>query len=112
MNTSLARASSALGIAIAASLLGARAQAACGLSDWNGSSATDWPQQVATALGRLQTTASSATATRQPDAAASIVGLWSVTFTAENNPGGPPDGTVIDAGYVTWHADHTELMNS
>jgi hypothetical protein len=42
-----------------------------------------------------------------------IVGLWKVTFTAKGNkPPGPPDGAPIDAGYVTWHADGTELMNS
>jgi hypothetical protein len=42
-----------------------------------------------------------------------ITGLWSFTFTAKgNSPPGPPDGTPIDSGYVTWHADGTELMNS
>jgi len=40
-----------------------------------------------------------------------IVGLWQVTFVTKNNPG-IPDGTVVDAGYVTWHSDGTELMNS
>jgi hypothetical protein len=43
---------------------------------------------------------------------ASIVGLWKFEFTAKGNAGGPPDGTPIDAGYVTWHRDGTELMNS
>ena len=42
---------------------------------------------------------------------ASIVGLWQVTFTSKDTPG-IPDGTVIDAGYATWHADGTEIMNS
>jgi hypothetical protein len=42
---------------------------------------------------------------------AGIVGLWSVTFTSEGSSG-IPDGTVIDQGYVTWHADGTEIMNS
>ena len=41
----------------------------------------------------------------------SIVGLWKFTFTSEGSQG-IPDGTVVDAGYVTWHADGTELMNS
>jgi hypothetical protein len=42
-----------------------------------------------------------------------IVGMWHFTFTAEgNNPPGPPDGAVVDSGYVTWHSDGTELMNS
>jgi hypothetical protein len=43
----------------------------------------------------------------------SIVGLWQVTLTAMGNgTAGPPDGTPIDAGYSTWHADGTELNNS
>lgn len=44
---------------------------------------------------------------------APINGLYQFTQTAEGNgPGGPPDGTLIDFGYQTWHADGTELMNS
>ena len=43
----------------------------------------------------------------------SIVGLWQFTFTAKGNGlGGPPDGAPIDAGYVSWHGDGTELTNS
>lgn len=41
-----------------------------------------------------------------------IVGMWHVTFTAKGNVAGPPDGTPIDNALVTWHSDHTELMNS
>lgn len=49
-----------------------------------------------------------------------VTGLWKFTFTAEGNEssGAPPnalplpDGTPVDAGYVTWHDDGTELMNS
>jgi hypothetical protein len=41
-----------------------------------------------------------------------IVGMWHVTFTAQGNVGGPPDGTPIDNALVTWHSDRTELMNS
>jgi len=42
---------------------------------------------------------------------ASIVWLCQITFTSRGTPG-IPDGTVIDAGYATWHADGTEIMNS
>ena len=42
---------------------------------------------------------------------ASIVGLWQVTFTSKGTSG-IPDGTVVDAGYATWHSDGTEIMNS
>jgi hypothetical protein len=41
-----------------------------------------------------------------------IVGMWHVTFTAQGNVSGPPDGTPIDNALVTWHSDGTELMNS
>jgi hypothetical protein len=43
----------------------------------------------------------------------SIVGFWKVTFTAKGNgKEGPPDNTPIDSGYVQWHSDGTEIMNS
>jgi hypothetical protein len=41
-----------------------------------------------------------------------IVGMWRVTFTAQGNQTGPPDGTPIDNALVTWHSDGTEIMNS
>jgi hypothetical protein len=41
-----------------------------------------------------------------------IVGMWHVTFTAQGNEIGPPDGTPIDNSLVTWHSDRTEIMNS
>jgi hypothetical protein len=41
-----------------------------------------------------------------------ITGFWKVTFTAEGNTEGPPDDTVLDSGYVQWHSDGTEIMNS
>ena len=41
-----------------------------------------------------------------------IVGFWKVTFTAEGNKDGPPDGAPIDSGFVQWHSDGTEIMNS
>ena len=41
----------------------------------------------------------------------SIVGLWKIQLVSKNNAG-IPDGTVLDDGYATWHADGTELMNS
>jgi hypothetical protein len=47
----------------------------------------------------------------QESEGAQIVGLWKFTFVAEGNSE-IPDGTIIDSGYVTWHADGTELMNS
>lgn len=55
-------------------------------------------------------------ASRAIDAAqpggADVVGMWAITMTAKNNPGGPPDGTPIDMGFSQWHSDGTEIMNS
>jgi len=50
----------------------------------------------------------------QGNVATSIVGMWKFKFTAKGNqsPPGPPDGAPFDSGYVTWHVDGTELMNS
>jgi hypothetical protein len=41
-----------------------------------------------------------------------IVGFWKVSFVAEGNDGGPPDGTPIDFGFQQWHSDGTEILNS
>jgi hypothetical protein len=40
-----------------------------------------------------------------------IVGFWKTTFLSEGSPG-IRDGTVIDAGFVQWHSDGTEILNS
>jgi hypothetical protein len=40
-----------------------------------------------------------------------ITGLYQFTFTSKGSDG-IPDGAVVDQGYVTWHADGTEIMNS
>ena len=50
--------------------------------------------------------------TQAADMEEPIVGMWHVTFTAEGNSAGPPDGTPIDNAIVVWHSDHTEIMNS
>jgi hypothetical protein len=43
---------------------------------------------------------------------ARIVGFWKFSFTAKGNTSGIADGTLVDQGYVQWHGDGTELMNS
>jgi hypothetical protein len=40
-----------------------------------------------------------------------ITGLYQFTVTAKGSDG-IPDGTMLDHGFVTWHADGTEIMNS
>lgn len=60
------------------------------------------------------------TAYLEPYVSSAITGLWKFTFTAKGDvgTGAPanalplPDGTPVDAGFVTWHDDGTELMNS
>ena len=42
---------------------------------------------------------------------AGIVGFWKVKLLSEGNAG-IPDGTVLDNGFVQWHSDGTEMMNS
>jgi hypothetical protein len=42
----------------------------------------------------------------------SIVGFWKVAFTSKGNEPNIPDGAPIDSGYVQWHSDGTEIMNS
>lgn len=46
-----------------------------------------------------------------PDVAG-IVGFWKVSFVAEGNSSGPPDGVEIDFGFQQWHSDGTEILNS
>ena len=41
-----------------------------------------------------------------------ITGLWRFTFTSDGTHPGPPHGAPVDAGFVTWHDDGTEIMNS
>jgi hypothetical protein len=50
--------------------------------------------------------------TQAADTIEPIVGMWHVTFTAEGNTEGPPDGTPIDNAIIVWHSDNTEIMNS
>ncbi|MEO7063877.1 MAG: hypothetical protein ABI082_08940 [Dokdonella sp.] len=40
-----------------------------------------------------------------------ITGLYQFKFVSEGS-NGIPDGTVVDQGFVTWHNDGTEIMNS
>src|SRR5215475_8014956 len=91
---------------VSACLLGASAHAACG--DGNGLGAIlhrqSWQSSDVIQSGSLL---------RIDDAENDpIVGMWHVTFTAQGNEMGPPDGTPLDNSLVTWHSDGTELMNS
>ncbi len=49
-----------------------------------------------------------------PFSTAEITGLWKFTFISDGTgtAGGPPANVIADSGFVTWHDDGTELMNS
>jgi len=47
-----------------------------------------------------------------PYRTSAITGLWKFTFTSDGTHPGPPAGAPVDAGFVTWHDDGTEIMNS
>jgi hypothetical protein len=86
-------------------LLGASASAGCGDSNKLGAllHRQSWQRANSFQRGSLLTIAED----HDP-----IVGMWHVTFTAQGNEVGPPDGVQIDNALVTWHSDGTELMNS
>jgi hypothetical protein len=91
----------ALGILLIGTLLSGKSFGACGdyskpkvvPQSWNGQSGWFLPISASASEDR-------------------IVGMWHVTFTAQGNEAGPPDGTPIDNSIVVWHSDRTEIMNS
>jgi hypothetical protein len=94
-----------LGVVLLVTMLSAWASAACGDANKFGANLhrQSWQRSDPLQPGSLL---------RISEDSDSIVGMWHVTFTAQGNPNGPPDGTPIDNALATWHADGTELMNS
>jgi hypothetical protein len=41
-----------------------------------------------------------------------ITGMWQFNFISDGTHPGPAAGMSVDAGYVVWHDDGTEIMNS
>ncbi len=95
----------ALGIILVGTLLTTQAFAACADYGKSKPGASLSPQLWDGQLGSLLPISDNSSDDR-------IVGMWHVTFTAEGNSGGPPDGTPIDNSLVVWHSDHTEIMAS
>jgi len=94
-----------LGVALLVTIFSQRASATCG--DANQLAAKLHPQSwQGAALSQP------GSLLRVVDDSDPIVGMWHVTFTAQDNQIGPPDGTPIDNALATWHSDGTELMNS
>jgi hypothetical protein len=94
-----------LGVVLLVTMLSAWASAACGDANKFGANLhrQSWQGSDPLQPGSLL---------RISEDSDSIVGMWHVTFTAQGNPNGPPDGTPIDNALATWHSDGTELMNS
>ena len=94
-----------LGVVLLVTMLSAWASAACGDANKFGANLhrQSWQRSDPLQSGSLLMIA---------DDTDPIVGMWHVTFTAQGNPGGPPDGTPLDNALATWHSDRTEIMNS
>ncbi|MFS8136818.1 MAG: hypothetical protein ACMG50_01705 [Thermomonas sp.] len=93
---------------------------ACGLNGLHMTAAHTWslpanvPASNTLRLARITPAGSQAMTRDVPNFLQSlepITGLYEFTFTSVGSTG-IPDGTVVDKGFVTWHADGTELMNS
>jgi len=95
----------AVGISLIGTLLSGNAFAGCGDSTKSKLGASMLPQMWDGQSGSFLPISASSSDDR-------IVGMWHVTFTAEGNESGPPDGTPIDNSLVVWHSDHTEIMAS
>ena len=117
----LKAAATTLGLAVCATVFIQTARADCGSYLSPGRKPMSIPTQrlllkpVAYRLAALAVAARDDDHDRDRDA--SIVGLWKFTFTAKGNSGNPfpfnpPDGALLDAGFVQWHSDGTEIMNS
>jgi hypothetical protein len=94
----------ALGIILVGALLSGSAFAGCGDQGKSKHGATVLPRSWNSQSGSFFPIS---TISDDP-----IVGMWHVTFTAEGNEAGPPNGTPIDNALVVWHRDHTEIMES
>ena len=115
MQTMFGTLKATLGIAILATVFAPLANAQCVSVNKYKRSALKLPQPFSS--GELRPAAfMSVGFAAQEDAQGAnqdpVVGFWKVTFVAEGNSDGPPDGTVIDSAYAQWHSDGTEIMNS
>jgi hypothetical protein len=100
MRSKLRKILAGMGVLLPAVLLAATANAECG------NLAAKYHRQA------WKSGDPAATLLQTADTLDPIVGMWHVTFTAQGNAAGPPDGTPIDNAMVVWHSDGTEIMNS
>ena len=114
MKTTSQAMTTAVGIAVLATLFVSHANAQCGVplgwpASFDSQNAQFAPLRMAPQS--TQPTASSDRNTGGP----SIVGMWDIKFVSQGNAThNPPipDGAVIDFGYSQWHSDGTEFLNS
>jgi hypothetical protein len=99
-----------IGAGVVGAVFAAQAHADCSYQEQK-AAPSPWQQQQS-GQGQPRFLSTAFMQVSDHDDNASIVGLWKFAFTAKGNTNGIPDGTPIDAGYVTWHADGTELTNS
>ncbi|GGY19798.1 hypothetical protein GCM10008098_10230 [Rhodanobacter panaciterrae] len=118
MNTRLQTAIVIAALGVSATGLSTKADA-CSISGYNVPSSLHWslPHTLSNSVEAavVEASAASGASPAANSAVASavnplqllepITGLWQFTFTAKN-------GAPVDAGFVTWHADGTEIMNS
>ena len=108
MNTMLKKMAVALGLVLIGTILTAKASAEC-LSYLPGyKGAVLSPQSWSGA----QYNSASLLLVSDHNDDDSIVGFWKVAFTSKGNEPNIPDGAPIDSGFVQWHSDGTEIMNS
>lgn len=123
MNTRLQTAMVLAALGVSAATLSTRANA-CGVTDYRVPMSFHWslPHPLPNPAAAVVEASAAAQASPAANSAAAkaenvfqvlepITGLWQFTFNSKGNVG-IPDGTQLDAGFVTWNADGTEVMNS
>jgi hypothetical protein len=108
MNTTLKKMAVALGLVLIGTILTAKAGAEC-LSYLPGHKGAVLSPQ---SWSGTQFDSASLLLVSDHNDDDSIVGFWKVTFTSKGNEPNIPDGAPIDSGFVQWHSDGTEIMNS
>jgi hypothetical protein len=101
----------ALGVGVLWAVSVTQASAGCDYPQQKAAPSPWQQEQPGQGQARFIRTALVTVSNEEPDDAP-IVGMWKVAFTAKGNTNGIPDGAPIDKGYVQWHSDGTELLNS
>ena len=123
MNARLQSAMVLAALGVSAATLSTRANA-CGVTDYRIPNSPHWslPHTSPDSAAMVVEASAASLASPAANSAAAraenvlqllepITGLWQFTFTSKGNVG-ILDGTQLDAGFVTWNADGTEIMNS